>query len=191
MTTSTHHHAAAPVHPISAELAANLQSRTDWEQPAELYWLHTDTDGQVSLHTILPPDFFSIDGIRPPELLAALAEFWCQTKPAWQRNVPAGFTGLAFFAEAWTVHAEHMDEQQLQQLDADAQARRIAKRDDRIEARVMWGLDRDGAQYWAMQPRGHQAHALRLDAQYGAGAVIDSLTMMLGEMSVKGADTNF
>lgn len=193
MTTSTRYQAEAPAHPICAELAANLQARTSWEQPAQLYWLLTGTDGSVSLQELLPAEFFLIEGTRPPEVLAAFAEFLRLTNPLRQRDVPAGFTGLAFFAEAWTVHAEDMDGQQLKQLDADVLAHRIAKRDDRIEARVMWGLDRDSAQYWAMQPRGNEVHALRLETQYqlvGSGVVIDSLTTMLNVIVGMEADPN-
>lgn len=193
MTTSTRHQADASAHPICAELAANLQARTSWEQPAQLYWLLTDTDGSVNLKELLPSEFFLIEGTRPPEVLAAFAEFWRSTNPLRQRHIPAGFTGLAFFAEAWTVYAENMDSQQLKQLDTDALAHRIAKRDDRIEARVMWGLDRDRAQYWAMQPRGNEVHARRLGTQYplvGSGAVIDSLTTLLDVIAGKEADPN-
>ncbi|SHU73199.1 Uncharacterised protein [Mycobacteroides abscessus subsp. abscessus] len=191
MTASTRRQATAPTHPICAALSENLQARTNWEQPAQLYWLDSDTDGHVSLQPFLPPEFFSIDGTRPPDLLAAFAEFWCLPKTSMQRVVPSGFTGLAFFAEAWTVHAEHMDGQQLQQLDADAQAHRIEARGDRIEARVMWGLDREGVQYWVMQPRGYEVNALRLDDQIplvGAGTVIDSLTAILGAITAREAD---
>lgn len=193
MTTSTRHQADATAHPICVELAANIQARTSWEQPAQLYYMLTDPDGSVNLRELLPAEFFMIEGARPPEVLAAFAEFWRLTNPLRQRDVPAGFTGLAFFAEAWTVHSENMNDRQLQQLDADAKAHRIAQRDDRIEARVIWGLDRDKAQYWAMQPRGNKAHALRLDTQSPlavTGTVIDSLTKIIGMITGMEADPN-
>jgi hypothetical protein len=85
---------------------------------------------------------------RPPEVLAAIAN----TAAAFPGPVPDSLYGVGFRCESWYVTVPD-DAAGKRQVDADARDHRLYTRPDRVEARVMYVVDRAGISYMCMLPR--------------------------------------
>ena len=136
---------------IAAVLAAEVASRTEWDEPPGLWFLYL-RGGEPVLSQVEIPDFIWATG-PPPAVLAALAEGLGEFSGFLRASAPEGLHGAGFYCETWTVMQPPAGTAERSELMADAMARRVWTRADRVEARSMWAVDRAGAGYSVLMRR--------------------------------------
>ena len=90
----------------------------------------------------------------PPRILERIADGLGNFSGLLQAGAPEGLHGAAFRSEMWEVHGDPADAAGLARAEADAKARRLYTRPDRIEVRSMWAVDRAGISYDVTMTRG-------------------------------------
>lgn len=140
------------VEKVSRALIENITARSQWDEPAQLYWLEL-TAGQVTMH-LFPIDQSVFDtGHRPTDVLAGLAREVAAQQDALRRAVPSGLFGLAFFCEAWAVtvpaNADEWDN-----AARAAAAGAVPQHPDRVEQRMLYAVERGGRRFLVSQDRG-------------------------------------
>ena len=137
---------------IAAALAAEVASRTEWDQPPGLFWLALE-GGEPRL--VPAPVELGTWSLGPPAaVLSALADGCGLFSDGLRKAAPEGLHGAAFFTESWFTAHSPEDKAGIAAAEADARAHRIHTRPDRIEARSMWAVDRAGTVYMAVLRRG-------------------------------------
>jgi hypothetical protein len=142
----------AAVQAISRALAAELSSRTAWDEPPCLYTIRLQA-AQYRLQPVPIPLAAWATG-RPPDVLEeiALAAEIASRIPGARRH--RDLYGAAFRCEGWGLDMRGLDAGQRREAEADSAAHRIHARPDRIEYRLLVAADRTGATYAARQQRG-------------------------------------
>lgn len=137
---------------ISRALAAELGSRTAWDEPPCLYTIRLRA-GQCRLQPVPIPRAAWAAG-RPPDILEyiALAAEIASRIPGTRRH--GDLYGTAFRTEGWGLDMQNLDAAQRRQAEADSAAHRIHARPDRIEYRLLVAADLTGTTYAARQQRG-------------------------------------
>jgi hypothetical protein len=136
---------------ILAALAAEVGSRTEWDEPPALYFLHL-ADGKCLARPIDIPRAIWASG--PPALvLSAMADCMEPFADLLRQISPEGLRGAAFYSETWTVRQPEAGTALRSEVMADAMAHRLHTRPDRVEARTMWAVDRAGNVYGAIKRR--------------------------------------
>ena len=141
---------------IADALAAEVKSRTEWDEAPALYTFYVES-GRCRLSQIpLPEMVWVLD--EPPRVLADFANGVASGRPEevrlLQAAVPPSLYGAAFRCEAWEIDGGKPGTEQRRRGIADAQARRLKDRPDRIEIRSIYGVDRAGVTYAVVQRRG-------------------------------------
>lgn len=144
---------------IAESLAAEVGSRTEWDEPPGLWFLYLE-GGQPRLSQIPLPEVIWT-AARPPAVLAAMSNGLGDFRDLLQAAAPEGLHGAAFYCELWMARttpgtAEHSE------MAVAARKHEIHKQPGRIEARSMWAVDRAGITYCAEQQRGDgvQSHVM-------------------------------
>ena len=134
---------------VTDALAAEITSRTEWDEPPALYTMHLDS-GRCRLAMIPLPDMIWASA-RPPEVLAALAgSLRDGDRMLLRRFAPPGLHGAAFRCEQWKVATRDASPE----FEAAARAHQLHKHPDRIEERAIWAVDRAGVTYGVGLERG-------------------------------------
>lgn len=102
-----------------------------WDQPTEIYNLYQETLGVGLARTHLPG---RLGHLYPPDLLDALTERLPQ-RPAERRQRDQTIVGVILVIEGWGVRGDNRDQARMAGARADAAARRLHLRLDRIECR--------------------------------------------------------
>lgn len=135
---------------IAGALTAEV-GRRGWDEPPALYFLYLE-GGQPRLSQILVPlRMWALD--RPPQVLERLSRATGKWAPLLQATAPEGLHGAAFYCETWAVDQAPPGTAERSEVEADAWAHRLYLRDDRVEARSMWAVDRAGILYNALLRR--------------------------------------
>lgn len=137
---------------IAASLAAELSTRTEWDEPPGLFWLALEGGTPLLVPAPVTPGTWSLG--PPARVLSVLADACADYAGMLQRSAPGGLHGAAFFTETWMVMRPPDAAAEIEQAKADARAHRIHQRPDRVEARMFWAADRAGNAYVAMLRRG-------------------------------------
>jgi hypothetical protein len=141
---------------VAAALAAEITSRTEWDEPPGLYFIRY-SGGECSRRRFPLPD--SAWRKAPPALvLATFADALASPLAAgFAKAAPADLYGAALCTEAWIATAvAGTPEGDDLKARAKAAGGRVSKLADRIEARTMCAVDRTGTGYQVLQPRGGQ-----------------------------------
>ncbi len=137
---------------IADALVAEIKSRTEWDEAPALYTFYVES-GRCRLAQIpLPEMVWSL--AAPPAVLASFADAGLDEAVTLQAVAPPGLYGAAFRCEAWEVDGGKPGTEQRRQALADSKARRLNTRPDRVEVRSIYGVDRAGVTYSAVQRRG-------------------------------------
>ena len=136
---------------IAATLAAEIRARLAWDEAPALYTLYVE-GGRPRLRQIPVPDHMWAGA--PAQVLLAMADGMAGFAPLLRSAAGPGLYGAAFRCEAWGVQAPQGDSEALRQMVADANARRVHARPDRVEVRQLWAVDRARVTYMASQERG-------------------------------------
>lgn len=128
------------VEKVSRALVENITARSQWDEPAQLYWLEL-TAGKVTMH-LFPIDQSVFDtGHRPTDVLAGLAREVAAQQDALRRAVPPGLFGLAFFCEAFAVTVPASADEWDDAARA-AAAGAVPQHPDRVEQRMIYAVER-------------------------------------------------
>jgi hypothetical protein len=161
---------------LADELAAG-----GWDDPPRLYTIRLQA-GRCDLLPVALPVRAWTRG-HPPDVLRSLAAAAAQAVREPGYRAPAGLYGAAFRFEGWDLPWDRMSREQFRQGMIDASAGRIHARPDRIEVRILHGLDMAGITYVARQQRGQpQVHAeiCRAGQDRGyAGVIPDTLSLVV------------
>jgi hypothetical protein len=139
---------------IADALAAEVKSRTGWDEAPGLYfiYLHGRGGGRCAVRQLPVPDrMWAAD--RPPRVLAGMAQGLGSVSGLLQSVSPEALHGVAFRCEMWCADGGMPGTSQRSEMMADAYAHRLHLRPDRREARAMWAVDRAGITYGIMQFR--------------------------------------
>jgi hypothetical protein len=134
---------------IAAALAAEVASRSEWDEPPGLHFLYVEQGKPRLKLQRLPLEFWSV--APPPHVLAMMARAWSFHAPLLSSVAPEGLHGAAFYCESWTVVEPPPGTAEKSELMADWHARRVYTRSDKVQARSIWAVDRDGIAYSAIQ----------------------------------------
>lgn len=141
---------------ILGALTRAVTSRTEWDEEPALYFLYADAFGARLSQAAVPYGAWSRG--RPPEVLEEMS-YVLQAGAAEDGSTlailrPESLYGMAFRSEAYfAVANERTDPGSGERLVADARARRISQRPDRVEIRFIQAVDRDGTFYYVHQRR--------------------------------------
>ncbi len=133
-------------------LAAEVESRTGWDEPPGLYFLYLEGGKCRASLLPLPDEVWSLDA--PPRVLARLADGAGEFSELLSSVAPEGLHGAAFRCEAWVVEAGKPGTERYSEVTAASMARRLDVHPDRVESRCMYGVDRAGITYSATLARG-------------------------------------
>lgn len=138
---------------IGDALAAELASRTAWDERPELFTVYY-RDGRGHLGRLPIPDAIWSSG-PPADVLDALADASGDGADLLREFAPAELFGVAFRTEMWMVSAPSgsVAAEDLKKR-ARAAGGRVPTMPERVEARSMWAVDRAGITYSAFQVRG-------------------------------------
>jgi hypothetical protein len=137
---------------VLAALAAEVGSRTEWDEPPALYFLYLD-GGKARISQASVPEFlWSADA--PPRVLARIADSLGEFSGLLSAVAPEGLHGAAFRCEAWVVDAGKPGTERRSEVSAEAMAKRLDVHPDRVESRCMYAVDRAGATYSVTQAKG-------------------------------------
>jgi hypothetical protein len=141
---------------FSAALAAVLAARTAWDEPPVLYTVHRARGrGTCRLQPLRLPSGISWSSGRPHEVILGIALTISASVPF---LVPPGLLGVAVRAEAWALLDEDMTPDQRQRAAA-GHPDRPSRSPNRIEARVIHGIDTAGTAYHVQQLRSGRQQA--------------------------------
>lgn len=141
---------------IVGALRRAVTERTEWDEEPALYFLYADASGARLSQACVPRGAWSRG--RPPEVLEEMS-YVLQEAAADEAGVLGSLRweslyGVAFRCEAYFAIAnERTDPGSGGRLEADAAARRISERPDRVEIRFIQAVDRDGTFYFVQQRR--------------------------------------
>jgi hypothetical protein len=144
---------------VSRALAAELDSRAGWDEDPCLYTIRMSR-GQCRLATVPVPRDWWASG-HPAEVLDAVAGLAASVRGIPGIRMRPDVYGIAFFFRGWDLPWDDLSPEGHQQAVADLAAHRVQGRPDRIEFRILAGVDRTGTTYEIRQQRGrpevHQA----------------------------------
>jgi len=141
---------------FSAALGAVLAARTAWDEPPALYTVHRDRgQGACRLQPLRLPAGISWSSGRPHEVILGLTLTVAASPPS---LVPPGLLGVAVRTEAWALLDEDMTPDQRQRAAA-GHPDRPSRSPNRVEARVIHGIDTAGTAYHVQQLRGGRQQA--------------------------------
>jgi len=162
-------------------LTDNVAARSEWNEPPALY-LVILRGGEPALEE-LPIAEKEWRKAPAPRILEQLASGAAVGKLLGTRPpMPTGLHGAAFYSESWTVP---MQDVEWETVKADAYARRVSRRPDRVEVRFMTAVDRGGTQYAVMAPRGThtEAHIMypttNPEGTFATGSIVESLDILV------------
>lgn len=161
---------------IAAALAANLDARVAWDEPAELYWVRL-SGGEVMLRQLPTEEGFFDDG-NPADILSGAAQLFLHERDRLEQAAPAGMHGLAFYCEEWSVSYP----QDAPDGQSASEARRLDTHPHRVEQRGLNAVDRAGIRYRAVLPFGGEiATQIRYPGRSGdlTGTVYEALDSMM------------
>ena len=166
---------------IADALVAEVKSRTEWDEAPALYTFYVES-GRCRLAQIpLPEMVWAMD--EPARVLASFASAGLDEAVTLQAVAPPGLYGAAFRCEAWEVNGGKPGTDQRRQALADSKARRLKDRPDRLEIRTIYGVDRGGVTYAAVQRRGEtdvrRSIAYPKPGHWFAGTVPNALDRMV------------
>jgi hypothetical protein len=172
---------------ISDALVAELTSHTEWDEPPALHTVYYG-GGKAHIGTVSIPNEVWASG--PPALvlesLAASPGSGPHTELL-RVPVPANLHGVAFFCETWMVEAKPGTAEGADlRRRAAAVGHRVSQLPERVEARMIWCVDRAGINYSVMQQRGEEPGVMR-DVTYpkpgnpagASGTVTDALDKLV------------
>jgi len=137
---------------IAAALSAEVASRTEWDEPPALFWLALEGGMPRLVPAPVTPGTWSLG--PPATVLSVMADACREFSGPLHASAPDALHGAAFYTETWMAAARTDDAEGIARAKADARARRIHQRPDRVEARSLWAADRGGAVYVAVLRRG-------------------------------------
>ncbi len=143
-------------------LAAEVESRTGWDEPPALFFLYLEGGRCRASQLDLPEAYW--DAAPPAQVLRALAEGMGEFSGLLQSVAPEGLHGAALRCEMWEVDAGRPGSARFAGARAAARARELSRHPDRVEVRSMWAVDRAGISYDATLARG--ASEARRSASY-------------------------
>jgi hypothetical protein len=155
---------------IAAMLAAEVGSRTEWDEPPGLFWLALEGGMPGLVPAAVTPGTWLL---APPAMVLSLIADGCgEFSGPLRASAPEALHGAAFYSETWLTMHRTDDAEGIARAKADARAHRIHERPDRVEARLLWAVDRAGTVYAAMLRRGIDSEP-RTQVEYpGAGRTI-------------------
>jgi hypothetical protein len=111
--------------------------------------------------------------LGPPAVILSLIADGCgEFSGPLRESAPGGLHGAAFYSESWLTMHRPDDAEGIAEAKADARARRIHARPDRVEARTLWAVDRAGTVYAAVLRRGIDDEPLSQVEYSGPGRTI-------------------
>lgn len=126
-------------------LAAEVTARTEWDEAPALCFLYLH-EGKCHVRPISIPDsLWASDA--PPRILEGIADCLGEFSWLFQPAAPGELHGAAFRCEMWEVRGDPADAAGFARAEADARARRLYTRPDRVETRSIWAVDRAGITY--------------------------------------------
>jgi hypothetical protein len=133
---------------FSAALTAALAARTAWDEPPALYTVHHSW-GACRLQPLkVPPG--SWYGRSPHDVILSIA---LTISAAPSRRHPPDLLGVAVRTEGWVLLNEDMTPGQRRRAAA-GRLTRVSLETNRVEARVLHGIDTAGTDYHLHRPRG-------------------------------------
>lgn len=141
---------------ILGALTRAVTSRTEWDEEPALYFLYADGSGARLSQAAVPYGSWSRG--RPPQVLEEISyilqEAAAEDVATLVSLRPESLYGMAFRSEAYYATAnERTDPGSGERLEADALARRISERPDRVEIRFIQAVGQDGTFYYVQQRR--------------------------------------
>jgi hypothetical protein len=137
---------------VMDSLAAEVKSRTEWDEPPALFFLYLE-GGRCRARPLPVPDFmWEIDA--PPRVLSRMADGLGEVGGLLASVAPEGLHGAAFRCEAWAVDAGMPGTERRSEVSAASMARQLHVHPDRVESRCMYAVDRAGITYSAMRAKG-------------------------------------
>ena len=137
---------------IAAALAAEVGSRTEWDELPGLFWLALEGGMPRLVPAPVTPGTWLLG--PPAMVLAAIADGCSEFRDPLRKSAPEALHGAAFYSESWLTTHRLDDTEGIARAKADARAHRIHARPDRTEARTLWAVDRAGTVYAAVLRRG-------------------------------------
>ena len=160
---------------VSRALAAELGSRAGWDEDPCLYTIRM-SQGRCRLTAASVPRHWWASA-DPAEVLDAVAGLAAGVRGMPGIRMRPDLYGIALRFEGWDLPWADLGPEGHRQAVADAAAHRVHARPDRIEVRVLAGVDRTGTAYEARQQRGWPEiyQAVFAPGRGPVGAVPDAL----------------
>jgi hypothetical protein len=168
---------------IGAMLCGELDARTEWDEPPQLYRLHVSSGVPRLVPVRIPLPMWEM--ARPPEVLAFIADGMADHG---LRNHEADLHGMAFRHEGWLVEVEEpatLGRAEVRRTHEMALDHTLNTHPDRIEVRMLYAVDRAGITY-ATEVRRGADHARCLVVYPSTdpevvptGSVLDALDSMV------------
>lgn len=137
---------------IAGALAAEVEGRTEWDEPPRLYFLYLE-GGEPRLRDLeFPDEWWAAD--RPPVVLDAVSRCWGEYGDLLARAAPGSLHGAAFRSETWRVATSPPGSPGYAEAERLARAHRLREHPDKVEERTIWAVDRAGITYGAVLERG-------------------------------------